>query len=167
MLQADYFRILYRYNYWARDRLLARALFVKPEDYVRPNGFTYGSLRGILVHTLSGEWTWRQRWQEGVSPAAELSEEELPTLSALAARWESEEKFMRAFLDGLTDEKLSEELRYRKRDGTEFAHPLWQAMAHLANHGTHHRAEAAEALTMLGHSPGDIDLIQFFREGNG
>jgi uncharacterized damage-inducible protein DinB len=166
-VKADYFRTLFDYNYWARDRVLAATLFVKPEDYARPNGFTYGSLRGILVHTLSGEWMWRMRWQEGVSPGGHLTEEEVPTLSSLAARWEAEETEMRRFLAELTDARLAEPLTYTRPAGDAYSQPLWQAMAHVANHSTHHRAEAAEALTMLGYSPGDIDMIRFFREGNG
>jgi uncharacterized damage-inducible protein DinB len=39
--------------------------------------------------------------------------------------------------------------------------PLWQLMAHIANHGTQHRSEAAEMLTQMGRSPGDLDLMQY------
>jgi uncharacterized damage-inducible protein DinB len=41
---------------------------------------------------------------------------------------------------------------------------LWHAMAHLVNHGTQHKTEAAAMLTGFGHSPGDIDMIKYAME---
>ncbi|MGZ9221207.1 MAG: DinB family protein [Anaerolineales bacterium] len=41
---------------------------------------------------------------------------------------------------------------------------LWHAMAHLVNHGTQHRSEAAAMLTDFGHSPGDVDMLYFLNE---
>lgn len=72
---------------------------------------------------------------------------------------------MRSFLAGLTDERLASEITYvSTRSGEVHNDPLWQLMIHVVNHGTQHRAEAAEALTMAGRSPGDLDLLDFFRE---
>lgn len=159
----EYFRTLFDYNYWARDRVLGAAAGLSREAYEASNGFTYGSLRGILVHALSAEWIWRRRWQDGVSPARHLTADEVPTLPALRARWLQEEAQMRAFLDTLTQERLGAGLPYASTEGEAHSNILWHLMAHVINHSTSHRSEAAEALTMLGHSPGDLDMIQYFR----
>ena len=68
------------------------------------------------------------------------------------------------FVDSLSDEKLNAIFHYKNTKGAEFESTLWQAMAHVVNHGTQHRSEAAAMLTDLDHSPGDIDMIMFFRE---
>ena len=57
-MNLEYFTILYDYNYWARDRILAAADGMTDEEYVKPNGFTYDGLHSILAHTLAGENVW-------------------------------------------------------------------------------------------------------------
>ena len=60
-----------------------------------------------------------------------------------------------AWLDTVNDEWLDE-----LGDGV----PFWQMLAHVANHGTQHRSEAAVLLTEAGRSPGDLDMIFFAEE---
>ncbi len=155
---------LYQYNQWANARILNAAANVTQEQYLAPASFPHGGLQGTLVHTLSAEWIWRKRW-EGTSPTSVLKPQEFPTLESLCARWAEEEKQLMEFVDRLSDEKLNSTVSYASTKGEPFTNVLWQVMAHMVNHGTQHRAEAAALLTELGYSPGDIDLIFFLRKG--
>jgi len=154
---------LYKYNQWANAKILNAAANVTQEQYLAPAPFPHGGLCGTLVHTLFAEWIWRRRW-EGTSPILRLKPEEFPTVESLCTRWAEEEKQLMDFVDRLTDEKLNNTFSYASTKGEPFTRVLWHAMAHLVNHGTQHRTEAAAMLTGLGHSPGDIDLIYFLSE---
>lgn len=155
--------ILYKYNQWANAKILNMASRVTPELYLAPASFPHGGLRGTLVHALSAEWIWRSRWQ-GTSPRALLKPDEFPTMEFLSARWREEEKKLMEFVDELTDERLNQPFEYTSTKGIPFTQILWMAMAHVVNHGTQHRTEAAAMLTDFGHSPGDLDLIYFLSE---
>lgn len=154
--------LLYQYNQWANARILTTAANVTQEQFLAPASFPHGGLRGTLVHALFAEWIWRQRW-EGNSPTVRLDPEEFPTVESLRVGWAAEEKQLMGFVEGLSDERLNSTFNYTNTSGKPFTRILWQTMAHLVNHGTQHRAEAAAILTELGHSPGDIDLISFLQ----
>jgi uncharacterized damage-inducible protein DinB len=156
---------LYRYNQWANARILNAASNVTQEQYLAPASFPHGGLRGTLVHALFAEWIWRNRW-EGTSPDYRLKPEDFPTFESLRARWAEEERSLMTFVEGIADERLNREFHYTSTQGVPHKQILWQAMAHLVNHGTQHRAEAAALLTESGHSPGDVDMILFLIENN-
>ena len=156
-------QLLYRYNRWANKRILDAAAKATDEQFLAPNSYPHGGLRGTLTHTLFAEWIWRKRW-EGTSPAERIKPEEFPTLDLLRARWVEEEKALEVFVQSLTDERLNSPFQYKNTRGEPLENILWHVMAHLVNHGTQHRSEAAAMLTELGHSPGDIDFIIFLRE---
>lgn len=154
---------LFDYNYWANTRILHAAEQISAEQFNAPTSYSYGSLRGTLVHTLSAEWIWRSRWQ-GVSPTAMLDPADFPTLAALRERWDVEEQQMRTFLATLHDADLSQIVAYATTSGKPMAQPLWQLLMHVLLHGMQHHSEMAAMLTDYGHSPGDIDFIVFLRE---
>jgi uncharacterized damage-inducible protein DinB len=152
--------LLYNYNQWASARVLNAAANVTQAQYLAPASFPHGGLRGTLVHMLSAEWIWRMRW-EGTSPTSVLKQDEFPTLDSLRTRWTEEERKLIAFVERLTDEQLHCTFDYKNTSGQAFTRVLWHTMAHVVNHGTQHRSEAAALLTDLGYSPGDLDLVFF------
>lgn len=151
------------YHYWATERLL-RTCVALDEGQLRATVIAgHQGVLVTLVHTLGAEWMWRQRWH-GTSPTAMPASDEFPTLAALRARWDEEQAAVRAFVAGLRDEELQREVAYTTMRGRADTQQLSMLIAHMFNHGTQHRAEAAAMLTVLGHSPGDLDMIVFLRE---
>jgi uncharacterized damage-inducible protein DinB len=156
--------MLYQYNRWANARILGAAAKIGEAQFLAPGEFGHGGLRGTLVHTLFAEWIWRLRWQ-GSPPNVRWKPEDFPTFASLKTRWLEEEIKLMEFVDGLTEERLKAEFDYISTEGQAHRRVVWEALAHLVNHGTQHRSEAAAILTAMGHSPGDIDLIVFFNQG--
>jgi uncharacterized damage-inducible protein DinB len=154
---------LYKYNQWANHKILNAAANVSQEQFLADSAYPHGGLRGTLVHALFAEWIWRNRWQ-GNSSTFRLNPDEFLTAASLRERWMAEEKQLMDFVESLTDEQLKDPFQYRNTKGVPFEQILWKAMAHVVNHGTQHRAEAAAMLTDFGCSPGDVDMIYFFDE---
>ena len=155
--------LLYDYNNWANQRILDTAVQVSPAQFVAPTGHSFGSLRGTLVHLLDTEWGWRMLCQHHASTPL-LKEEDFPTLSTLAQRWQEEKQAMQTYLAGLTNDDLAHDVRYTAEAGHERARVLWHNLVHVVNHGTQHRSEAADMLTRYGFSPGDLDFTLFLNE---
>lgn len=109
-------RHLVNYHYWARDRMLAALDHVPQEVYVRPLGSSFASMRDTAVHIYSAEWMWLERWH-GHSPPGPLAVEECPDVAALRAAWTALERRLRAYVDGLDDQRVNERVRYRNMAG--------------------------------------------------
>lgn len=154
---------LFDYNYWANRCLLAAAASIPKTDLMAPAGLSYGSLMGTLVHISYAEWIWRVRSEAGYSASSQSSWEDPATFNALQERWLREERAMRAYLTRLRDSDQGQIIRYKTTSGEARENVLWQLLAHVVNHGTQHRSEAALRLTQLGRSPGDLDFIVYLR----
>jgi uncharacterized damage-inducible protein DinB len=153
-VNAEYFRSLFEYRIWAREKLLGAADGITDEELWRENGFNYHSIGGILTHLFLAERGWSARFR-GERP--EGRPDWKPSLQELRQEWAGEDAQLRQYLASLSDSDLQRILPSR---AGEF--PLWQGMSHDVNHSAQHRSEAAEALTMVGRSPGDLDMLNFY-----
>ena len=154
-MQVDDIRFLFAYDRWATRRILAACAGLGGNSWAAPNAIGERGLGGILVHQLGAH----QRWRHGLSdsPASPSPEKgSLPSIEDLTASWEQEWRDLDAWLDRVDDAFVARTDEARV--------PFWQMLAHVVNHGTQHRAEAAALLTDAGHSPGDLDMIDFAEE---
>ena len=159
-------RLLYDYNAWANRRALESCAALAPEQFTRPLGSSFSSLRDTLAHILGAEWLWLERFH-GHSPTALPAGLEFPDLAGVRARWGELERRFLSFVGGLTASDLARVYEFRTTKGVVYPSALWQALQHVANHGTYHRGQAATLLRQLGAKAGYTDLIYFYRERSG
>jgi uncharacterized damage-inducible protein DinB len=151
--------VLLGYSYWATEIILDATNLVSPAQFVSsvtPNP-GHDSLRGILVHMLDTEISWRQIVQK-LELSPDLVEQDFPDLSTLRNRWTLEREEWFLFCRNLSSQALNEAYTYQFNNGPVRTRLVWQTIVHGINHGTQHRSEAAYLLTSYGHSPGDLDF---------
>ena len=155
-MNIDDIRYLFAYDRWATSRVLAVLDGLDDANWSATQVVDERGLGGILVHQLGAT----QRWFHGLKEDGQMprpEREPLPTIDGLRAAWAAEWPAIEAWLAGLDDAWLARE----GTDDDEKGVPYWQMLAHVVNHGTQHRSEAAAILTQAGRSPGDLDMIFF------
>lgn len=158
-MKIDDIRYLFAYDRWATAKILDRIEGIGEATWSATGVFDERGLGGILVHQLGAT----QRWRHGLAEDGEMprpEKEPLPSPAGLRAAWAAEWPAIEAWLAGLDDAWLAREGTDDEEQGVAF----WQMLAHVVNHGTQHRAEAAALLTQSGRSPGDLDMIFFAEE---
>jgi uncharacterized damage-inducible protein DinB len=156
-------RQLYDYNRWASRRILTVVSALASEDFIRPMGNSYSSVRDTLAHILGAEWIWLERWQ-GRSPRALLDAATFPTVQSLESRWETVGQEQAQFIEALTAQGLCEELAYINQRGERYAYPLWQQLVHVVNHSSYHRGQVITLLRQLGAEAASTDFLVYFDE---
>jgi uncharacterized damage-inducible protein DinB len=152
------------HNYWARDRQLQACASLTAEQFVRPVGSSFPSVRDTLAHMLAAEWLWLERWR-GKSPKSLLPAGDFPDLESVVRRWKAVELEMREYTSGLNEEALACPLTYMNFRGEEWTYSLWEMMVHMMNHQSYHRGQVATQLRILGIEPPQIDFLLWLDMG--
>lgn len=158
--------LLYDYGYWANRHLFQVMEAFSSEEFTLDVAGSYGSLRNTLVHMLSAEWGWLDRCG-GHPRGPKLVAEDFPDLESLVSAWRQVEGYVRDFLSRLTEDDLSRVIAFRLGEGRERAMPLGELLHHGAAHGVHHRGQVALLLRMLGHPPGNFDMLFYYAGRDG
>ncbi len=160
--KADVIR-LFDYTHWANHRALRAAALLSLDDFRKDLGSSHGGVRGTLVHMMSAEWIWLERFK-GVSPPRMFDEGEFADVMALRERWVTIEEHREAWLGMLPVEGVEQLVRYQNTKGELWKAPLWQLAQHVVNHASYHRGQVATLLRLLGSRPMNSDMVTWDRE---
>jgi uncharacterized damage-inducible protein DinB len=80
--------------------------------------------------------------------------------------WRRVEASVRTFLAGLSDADITRDVEFAL-GGPVHRMKLGELMHHAAIHGVHHRGQVALLLRLLGHAPGNVDILFYHAERAG
>jgi uncharacterized damage-inducible protein DinB len=155
--------LLYDYNSWANHRLLDASSALSNEQFLKPLGSSFSSVRDTLAHICGAEWIWMERFQGG-SPSALPDVRQFPDAASLRAHWAPQEQSLLAFIRNLTHDAINCVMEYRTLKFGVYRNPMWQSLQHVVNHGTYHRGQVTTMLRQQGAQPLLTDMIHFYRE---
>jgi uncharacterized damage-inducible protein DinB len=159
MADARQIRHLLDYNQWADEKIVAAIDGVSASELAKPREAYFGSLTANLLHTLNVQRLWLARWQGAMPPRLD---------DALTTTWReafaASHRDLRDYVFPMSDAELDRIVQGKDSRGNPYALPLGRMVAHLANHGTQHRAETGLFLERIGRSPGNLDYFYFMLE---
>jgi len=160
-----HFLTLARYNVWATALLLDAVAPVGEGDYRRDLGLFFKSIHGTLNHLLVGEHLlWFRRFAEGVLPKVALNAEVETDRAQLAARLREGAARWQPLIESWPADRFAGALTYTTMRGQPASLPFAATLAHVFNHGTHHRGQITAALTRLGQPCPELDLVYMLQQ---
>ena len=152
---------LARYNDWATRRLLEEHVGnLAEKDYRRDCGLFFKSVHGTLNHLLVGEHLlWWPRFAQGISPQVALDAEVETAREALTQKLIAGAGRWIGWLEALPEARLDSRIEYTTMRGAQASLPFGSTLAHVFNHGTHHRGQISAALTAMGQPCPVLDLV--------
>jgi uncharacterized damage-inducible protein DinB len=155
--------LLFAYNDWANKRAIQAASALAPDQFTKPLGNSFSSVRDTLAHLYGAETIWLQRFH-GESPSAFPDLTQIHDVSSLQAKWNPIAADLLNFVTNLTQPEIDRVVEYKTMKFGVYSNPLWQSLQHVVNHGTYHRGQITTMLRQLGATPILTDLMHFYRE---
>jgi uncharacterized damage-inducible protein DinB len=147
-----------RANRWANGLLYAELAKLSPEQLAQGFGVNFGSLLGLMNHTLMADQAWLSRFQ-GAAPVGPDTYAAVTDFAALRKLREAEDGRIVDFCEKLDTARLSEMLHYANLKGEPRSQPFALCLTHFFNHQTFHRGQMHALLGVLGIEAPDLDLI--------
>jgi uncharacterized damage-inducible protein DinB len=159
---AEHARSLVSYVEWADERVLDAAQQCTADEF-RAVHDTFSHMLGTMIF-------WHGLWQgQPIVAMDELVRERAPKPDSAQAMWAAYAQAhddLRGFVMKLEDA----DWHRAKRWWTPYSEaelPLGETLVQVVNHSTQHRSEIAVVISAQGHSPGELDYLDFAIEMHG
>lgn len=147
----NYFLELFEYNRWANDLVY---------DSLKPLARVPEKVSVWFSHIVAAELEWYSRFVPGTKKFPLWEVKDLEELR----KWQYNADSLWLKLIRKYEGSWEAALSYKNTSGEQCITPVYQILAHLANHGTHHRGMIVAKLREEGYEPPKVDLIFYTRK---
>lgn len=147
------------YGGWMNGRMLDLCGSLSEAERKRDLGAYFKSIHGTFDHLIYGDVSWMGRFTGSPMPARKIGEVMHESWDELAAARRAMDRRIEGWAAEVTESWLAETMSYVSvNDGKTRTLPRWVLVAHMFNHGTHHRGQLTTLMKQLGIDPGVTDL---------
>ena len=161
-MQKDFFVLWAKYNKAANEKMDAVIKTLSPQEWDKPNGGYFKSIRGLCSHLYTSDYNWLKRFSEvrdfAVFKDAFFDREPYDNFKDilfenmeeyLAIRPVMDEKII-ALAGEVTDGDMNYLIKYSDFRGNTYEQNFGGLFMHSLNHDTHHRGTISFCLELLG-----------------
>jgi uncharacterized damage-inducible protein DinB len=158
-------RRMYRYQDWAMEQLWPVLDGLTTEELDTPGCSGNGTIRATLTHLIRVQNGWFL-WFDGTLSAADAQsmrrkDADFATMAEARAAWREASDRAEACVAKMSDGDVAKVWTAGRPGGAALSQPLGEMMLHVANHGTHTRAQIAAAVRRFGKEPGVLEYLKF------
>ncbi|MBL9141164.1 MAG: DinB family protein [Phycisphaerae bacterium] len=148
---------------WCTGRSMSAARTLTEQELHRPFEMGLGSVFATLLHLYGAERLWILVIQGETEGLSMPTQNEFPTLDAIAKDWPRVRKQWDALLDAPSDAELTRNV-VRVRDGREYRQRVLDALVQLPTHALYHNAQLSSMFRQMGKQLPDSSYIIWARE---
>ncbi|OOQ61637.1 DinB family protein [Mucilaginibacter pedocola] len=148
----NYFTRLFTYDAWANRQMNGLiAQYGEPQQ-----------ARGWMAHLLAAQQIWLKRCQGLPAPPGPLwPDKESTEMAGIITQNETD---WLVYIETLQPEDFDKVITYKTLKGDGFENTLADILAHVINHGTHHRAQIGQQVKQLGAKLPPLDYVLYIRD---
>jgi uncharacterized damage-inducible protein DinB len=157
-----HFAYLARYNRSANEQLIGYLVKLPASELAKSRGSFFGSIQGILDHSITGDINWLRRFREFFASDEPLRRARLmpPGHAWTTYTFAAFDEYCRerAAVDAIFEDwialtdtsRFGEVLAYSDSHGQPRRYFMRDALDHVFNHQTHHRGQVSQILDEMG-----------------
>jgi uncharacterized damage-inducible protein DinB len=147
-MNGDLIRDFYEYHFTINRKIWNECISkLTNEQFLQDVAYGVGSIRNQVVHMMSVDNAWFDDLA-GEEDVTHMNPAHYPTREIIRKRWDEVEQKMRGALATL--DTLDNDVLKKPFPGSDGEFNYGQALLHVANHGTDHRAQLLKMLNEHG-----------------